>query len=196
MSTASVSNGKPQRKQLSEQLDRFDAMLDGLSEGLGEAVAEAARTGTRLAVKDAIVEILTDPQLRSQLHQATAPIPNAVPVPATEEKPGFWARLKAGVRRIGGAIYCSAAALTGTATGAALQAGRALHDPLQALSMLGSVKRLLVLGCGVGMLVATLSYIAPHVLSAAVSGIGAAVTAMAVQLGFWVRRTFRGFSVA
>ena len=43
MSTAPVSNGKPQRKQLSEQLDRFDTMLDGLSEGLSAAIADAAR---------------------------------------------------------------------------------------------------------------------------------------------------------
>jgi hypothetical protein len=191
MSSASLSNGRPQRKQLSEQLDRFDAILDGLSEGLGEAIGEAARAGTRLAVKDAIVEILTDPQLRSQLHEATAPSPAP-----TMDKPGFWGRLKAGVSRIGGTFRRAASMLTGTVVGTAQRVRHTLHEPLQAVGMLGSVKRLLALGGGVGILVAMLSYFAPHLLSATVSGVGAAVTAMAVQLGLWARRTFRAFSIA
>jgi hypothetical protein len=191
MSNASLSNGRPQRKQLSEQLDRFDAILDGLSEGLGEAIGEAARAGTRLAVKDAIVEILTDPQLRSQLHDATAPNPG----PSTG-KPGFWARMKAGVGRIGGGVRRTAAMLTGSVVGTTQRVRHALHEPLQAVGMLGSVKRLLVLGGGVGIFVAMLSYFAPHLLSATVYGVGAAATAMAVQIGLWARRTFRAFSIA
>jgi hypothetical protein len=191
MSTASVLNGKPQRKQLSEQLDRFDAMLDGLSQGLSEAVADAARAGTRLAVKDAIVEILTDPTLRVQLHQATAPTP-----PPVADKPGFWARIKNGASRIGGAIRRSVTTAAATVSGGLRRAGEILHDPLELVRMLGSVKRLLMLGAGVGVVVACLSYLAPHALSAFASGVGAGATAMAVQVGIWARRTFRLFSVA
>ena len=62
MSTATATNGKPQRKQLSDQLDRLDGIIDALAEGLNGAVADAAREGTRLAVKDAIVEIMTNPE--------------------------------------------------------------------------------------------------------------------------------------
>jgi hypothetical protein len=189
MSTASVLNGKPQRKQLSEQLDRFDALLDGLSEGLSEAVADAARAGTRLAVKDAIVEILTDPTLRTQLHQATAP--NPLP---TASKPGFWAKLKSGASRLGGAIRRSVTTVSETVRGGLRRAGELLRDPLQFVRMLGSVKRLLMLGVGVGTVVACLSYLAPHLLSAFASGVGAGATAMAVQIGIWSRRTFRLFS--
>ena len=39
MSTA-TANGRPQRKQLSDQLDRLDAILDVLAEGLPGAVGE------------------------------------------------------------------------------------------------------------------------------------------------------------
>jgi hypothetical protein len=180
MSTTSTSNGRPQRRQLSDQLDRFDAMLDGFSEGLSEAVSDAARAGTRMAVKDAIIEILTDPELRGQLHQATAPA--SAPI---EKKPGFWSRMKIGIGRVGGMLRGAAALVTGSVASSSRRVGAALKDPLQAVGMLGG---------SVGMIVATLSYFAPHLLSAAVSGVRAAVTAMAVQLGLWARRTFRVFS--
>src|SRR4051812_19026608 len=65
MSTATVTtNGRRARKQLSDQLDRLDAILDALAEGLPGAVADACREGARQAVKDAVVEILTNPELR------------------------------------------------------------------------------------------------------------------------------------
>jgi hypothetical protein len=190
MSVATSTNGKPQRKQLSEQLDRFDAMLDGLSDGLSEAVADAARAGTRLAVKDAIVEILTDPQLRNQLHQATAPTPE----PA-ERKPGFWESLKARAGRIGEAVRNSVSAAVKAVRRTIGRGCDSLRDPLLALRMLGSMKRLLFLGAGVGTLVTVLSYLAPRELAAAVSGVGAGATAIAVQIAVWLRRTFRPYSV-
>ncbi|MCE9561844.1 MAG: hypothetical protein K8U57_07300 [Planctomycetes bacterium] len=58
MSATSTLNGKPQRKQLGDQLDRLDSIIDALAEGLPGAVADACRDGARLAVKDAIIEIL------------------------------------------------------------------------------------------------------------------------------------------
>src|SRR6266487_4294209 len=87
MSTT-IINGKP-RKQLSDQLDRLDGIIDALAEGLNGAVADAAREGTRLVVKDAIVEILTNPELRALLASAQ---PQPAPQP---KKPGLWNRLKA-----------------------------------------------------------------------------------------------------
>src|SRR5690348_5517405 len=98
MNTATIANDKPARKQLSDQLDRLDSILDALSDGLNPAVADAAREGTRLAVKDAVIEIMTSPTLRAQLHQATTP--ESADKPATvENKPGFWARLKTQARQ-------------------------------------------------------------------------------------------------
>src|SRR5258708_4108360 len=133
MSSAALSNGKPQRKQLSEQLDRFDAMLDGLGEGLSEAVTDAARAGTQLAVKDAIVEILTDPALRAQLHEATAPIS-----PQKDEKSRFWAWIKSGAKRVGAAIQRTAARVTAFVHRVFRRASEVLHDPLEIVRMLGS----------------------------------------------------------
>jgi hypothetical protein len=191
MTSSAATNGKPRRKQLSEQLDRFDAILDGLSDGLGDSVADAARAGTRMAVKDAIVEILTDPHLRNQMHQATAPAAGSV-----ETKPTFWSRLKAGVSRIGNALRRGVEAVTRCVTRAAEAVCLAVQDPLRIVSMLGSLKRLLILAGGVGAIVAVISYLCPHSLSAAVSGIGAAGTAVALQIGVWARRAFRTFSPA
>jgi hypothetical protein len=191
MTSSVATNGKPRRKQLSEQLDRFDAILDGLSEGLGESIADAARAGTRMAVKDAIVEILTDPQLRNQMHRATAPA--ADPLAA---KPTFWGRIKVGIGRVGSAVRNGVRAVTTCATGAAEAVYLAAQDPLRIVSMLGSLKRLLILAGGVGAIVSLLSYLCPHSLSAAVSGLGAATTAVALQIGVWARRAFRTFSPA
>ncbi|QJW94685.1 hypothetical protein [Frigoriglobus tundricola] len=80
MTATACTNGKPQRRQLADQLDRLDAIIDALAEGLNGAVADACREGTRLAVKDAIVEIMTNPQLRAML------APQAVPVPAARPR--------------------------------------------------------------------------------------------------------------
>src|SRR4051794_25443619 len=97
MSTTTTANGTP-RKQLSDQLDRLDGqmdradrILDALAEGLDGAVRDAARDGTRLAVKAAVIELLTDPDLRASLHQASAPPARARPSP--------WQRLAAGAGR-------------------------------------------------------------------------------------------------
>src|SRR4051812_35073040 len=94
--TTNVTNGKPQCKQLSDQLDRLDAILDAIAEGLPGAVTDACREGARAAVKDAIIEIVTNPELRALLGPA-APAPIvATPAPELEpKKPGLWGRLKA-----------------------------------------------------------------------------------------------------
>ena len=62
MTATMFLNGKP-RKQLSDQLDRMDEILDVLGEGLTGAVVDAMKAGTALAVKQALVEILTNPEL-------------------------------------------------------------------------------------------------------------------------------------
>jgi hypothetical protein len=61
----SVTNHRPQRKQLADQLDRLDQILDGLAEGLNDAVADACREGARRAVQEAVVEIQTNPDRRA-----------------------------------------------------------------------------------------------------------------------------------
>ena len=100
-----TTNGRPQRKQLADQIDRLDQILDGLAEGLNEAIADACREGTRQAVKEAVVEILTNPDLRA-LVGGTAPAAPADPAPS---RPSFWAQVKAKVAAARAAVAGSVA---------------------------------------------------------------------------------------
>src|SRR5579863_1570681 len=97
MSQSTIANGRPQRKQLSDQLDRLDSIIDALAEGLPAAVAAAAREGTRAAVKDAILEILTNPDLRTMI-QSHAPAESSpvttMPIAEPASTPGPWQRLR------------------------------------------------------------------------------------------------------
>jgi hypothetical protein len=97
--TATMTNHKPERKQLSDQLDRLDSILDGLSAALNEAVADAARQGVKEAVTAAVVELLTNPDLKAALHQASAP--EGEP---SSQKPTLMQRLKAKVKQATGAV--------------------------------------------------------------------------------------------
>ena len=192
MTATACTNGKPQRKQLADQLDRLDAIIDALAEGLNGAVADACREGTRLAVKDAIVEILTNPELRAMLvPHAAAP---AAKTPATTpepKKPGLWSRIKATVAaaksaavafavKVKTAVATKVAAVTATVATLGAAAGETLP-----------VRRALTVALGVGLLVALVCYQMPESVSAAVAGIGAAATAVFAQAGAWLRRAAR-----
>jgi hypothetical protein len=197
MTTATASNHQAPRKQLSEQLDRLDTILDALSDGLNGAVADAAREGTRLALKDAIVEIMTDPTLRARLHEASAPPAPVSAEPATlPTRPGLWARLKgkagqalATVGRVATQLVDGAARTVRMVTDMAAQGVRGLQG-------VGSLKNLALVGLGVGVAAGGASFLAPHAVAVAVSGISGAVAAAAVQIGVWTRRAFRALAVA
>lgn len=193
MSAATLSNGKPQRRQLADQLDRLDGIIDALAEGLNGAVADACREGTRLAVKDAIVEILTNPELRAML------VPQALPVPAPKtpdapsepRKPGLWSRIKAKVAAARTAavavvtkVKTVVAAKVAGVTAAVAAAGTAAGESLP-------VRRALGVALGVGLLIGLVCYQMPESVSAAVAGVGAACTTVAVQMGTWLKRAAR-----
>jgi hypothetical protein len=189
MSATTAMNGKP-RKQLSDQLDRLDvqmeradAILDALSEGLNGAVADAAKEGTRAAVKDAVIELLTDPDLRVALHKASAP-PAGLRV-------STWDRLRAKARQL--------AARTAAMTRAARQAVAAKMVEAKAIVagaaapawVAWQLRKAAVVGLGIGVVVAGVAYFGGHGLAAGLSGLGAAVTTVAVQAVLWVRKTVR-----
>lgn len=193
MSSTTI-NGKPQRKQLSDQLDRFDAILDGLAEGLNDAIADAVRDGTRLALKDALVEILTDPTLRTKLQQAAAPpVPVAAPV---APKPSFWSRIKLAAA---GAVSAASNAVSKVAqAGIQLAAGavNVVKNPSRLVQLVANVKPLLTAGAIAGVAILASSILAPTLFSAVVSALTGAAAAMAVQTSNWTRRTFLGVSKA
>jgi hypothetical protein len=188
--TTTTLNGKP-RKQLADQLDRLDeqmeradAILDALSEGLNGAVADAAKEGTRAAVKDAVIELLTDPQLRAALHRASAPPAGA--------RPSVWARLRQRARDLAASTRAA-----GLAAGAAVAARvpavrRAVAAATGYAGLAWRVKKVVLAGLAVGAAVAAVSYLASHGLAATLSGVGAAVTTVAVRAGLWVRRAVGG----
>jgi hypothetical protein len=195
MTTASISNDRPQRKQLSDEIDRLDQILDGLSEGINGAVADAAREGVREAVKGAIIELLTDATLRARLHEATAPERPAAPA-ETASKPGWWARLKMrATRTIAGVGQAAANVLAGASRG--VQAiSEAATSKVRDVQVLGSLKKLVVIGVVVGAVVGVASMVAPHVVAATVSGVTGAVAAAAIQFGVWAQRAVRAFATA
>jgi hypothetical protein len=187
MSTATLTNGRP-RKQLADQLDRLDAqmdradaILDALSEGLNGAVADAAKEGTRAAVKGAIIELLTDPDLRAALHKASAP--------AAAQTPSAWARLREQARRLAAKARAVGVAAAATVAARAPAVRRGLAAAGGYAKLAWQVKKVVLVGLGVGAAVAAVSYLGGHQLAAALSGVGAAVTTVAVRAGLWVRRT-------
>jgi hypothetical protein len=97
--TATMTNGKT-RKSLSEQIDRLDGILDGLADGLNEAVAAAVREATTSAIRQALVEVLSNPDVlaligsSARLHAPILPTPE-VPATAGPERPGLGQRLGA-----------------------------------------------------------------------------------------------------
>lgn len=188
-STATMTNGKPARKQLADQLDRLDSIIDLLADGLPQAVADATREGARQAVRDVILELLTNPELRTliaglapaaQPAVASEPLttpttPSSEPAPAKSE---FWGRVKE---------KCKAAK---DATVRKCRAAKtAVINTARNLSAIMPLKKMLLVGAGVGVAVAAVSYVCPHTVSAVVSGVCGAATAVAVQVGRWFRRS-------
>jgi hypothetical protein len=192
MNTTTISNAKPPRKQLSDQLDRLDSILDGLGDGLNGAVADASREGTRLAVKDAIVEMMTDPTLRSKLHQATTPETPAEPVHANN-KPGFWQRMKTYTGKAVESVRCTASNAMTAVKNKVKALSRKAAETVQSIRDLGTLKTTALV---VALTVAVISFMAPHVASAAVAGISSAVAVVAVRIGVWLGRTRRALFIA
>lgn len=181
---ATMINGRPQRKQLSDQLDRLDSIIDGLCDGLPEAIAAAAREGTRSAVKDAILEVLTNPELRAMI-QNLAPAPAvAQPIASDPSQPSLWARIKAKV----------AAARTAVVDRYNV-AKEAVTTTTQMLSSLMPLRRILLVALAVGVVITVLGFVAPAGVAAVLAGIGGVVTAAVAQVGSWFRRSLRGSQI-
>ena len=208
MSASLSRNGQP-RKQLADQLDRLDEILDCLGDGLTGAVVDAMKAGTAIAVKEALIEVLTNPELLAAIRTT---LPNVEPMadPAsTSVGPSFWVRLKAKlssarqatVAFIGRAKQRIASAVKTVQTVALLSGltilGRAseLKNRMNAFVTQSRVvrygKRITLLAVGIGTATGVMSLLAPHAFAALASGATAAVTVVGVQLGFRARKLWQ-----
>jgi hypothetical protein len=193
-------NGKPQRKQLSDQLDRLDTIIDALAEALPEAVADATRDGTRQAMREVLMELLTDPELQARLRTSLVqpvvpePIPQPIAPMPVETKPSLFARLKSSVRNGCRKITTGISSIwsrTAEKVNDVMLTTRAIRSMLP-------MSRFVTVAFGACVVVAILSYALPHTASAIISGIGGACTAMCVQVGVWFKRyaTALGFNLS
>lgn len=216
MTTTTHTNGKPQRKQLSDQLDRLDRIIDVMVDDLPDAVAAATRDGTRQAIRDVLTEVLTDPDVLSRLRTTllsvsplpVPPKPSVItPVPALLPKPDRFARFKSAVRsgyqKVAEEVKAVAAPAKAVVTKtkqrvvtAALHVGSVATQVITATRMLKTtipLSRFLVVALAVCVAVTVTSYLLPHPVSAILSGAGGAVMTLTLQLGAWLRRSARSF---
>ena len=183
-----VTNGRPQRKQLSDQIAKLETLLDGLAEGLNDAIADACKEGTRTAVQEAIAEVLANPDLRTVIHPS-APEPGT-----TSPRPSYWSRVKATFAE----LKKSMAALTTRAAAAVSarcqSAGEVVVTTARTLGTAWRLRRLMLAGLGVGFV--AMIHAAPHAIATAVSGFYAACVAAAVAAWLWVRERTRRLRLA
>src|SRR5689334_11689832 len=141
--TTETTNGRPQRKQLSDQLDRLDTIIDALAEALPEAVADATREGARQAVRDVVLELLGNPELRAMIAgmaPAAPPTPAEPPAEHAPAQTGFWTQAKEKLKaaRDAAVVRCT------TATAAVAATARML-------SAVMPLRKILLVGAGVGL---------------------------------------------
>lgn len=198
-----TSTVKPtQRRQLSDQLDRLDTIIDALAEGLPGAVTDAVREGARAAIKDALIEIITNPELRALLAPvapatpiptplAAAPAESRASMPTEPKRPSLWSRLKSKVRAAKAAIVGAVVHVKDAVVGRC----HAVRDSITAVGLAGGeavpVQKILTTALVVGIVVGSACLIVPETVAAAIGGVGAATTAVCVQIGGWLRRAAR-----
>lgn len=167
-------NGKPPRKQLSDQLDRMDAILDLLAENLPQAVADACAEGAKQAMKEAVVELLSHPDVRALL---TPGVSAPSPVPSPAPRPNWWVKLKGEVRAVKDALVERARAAFTTVTATA-----------RLLTAVLPWKRIALAAGGAGLAVGLLCLVCPPLVAAAVSALGGAAVTVTAQVTATLRR--------
>ena len=189
-------NGRPQRKQLSDQLDRLDVMIDCLSDALPQAVADATREGSRQAVREVLTERFGNPETLAKLRQ-TLGAPDAMPqseVPSATTsvaKPSFFARMKAGLQKAAAAVVAKVKQAVAAIKVRVQTAKARVTVVIQTVKNIVPLGRFAAIALIVGAVVAGVSYVTPQGFSAVVSGVGAVVITAAVQTYRWLRRSAR-----
>jgi hypothetical protein len=179
--SATLTNNRPERKQLSDQLDRLDLILDGLAEALNESVRDASRAGVREAVKEAVVELLTSAELRTALLQASAL--------EVEPKPSRWNRLREKIRhtaeRVKAGVAQAAAAVAARVVDAVSAVGRLVNKARQS----GPVRTTVRLFLCVAALAVVVRFVAVRGIGAIGSSIQSIVVTAIERAREWIAST-------
>jgi hypothetical protein len=178
---------------LSDQLDRLDGIIDTLADGLSEAVCDAVKKGTATALQQILLEAVSNPATRELLRQTFAPEakPASVESASANDSPvtrkaNFLARCKGIVANTARKV----AAWPSKLVAGVKKLGRKAKLMTRRLNVAWQLKKAAVVGLGIGAVVTAVS-LWSHPLASMLSGIGAAATAFAVQVGLWCRNTAR-----
>jgi hypothetical protein len=184
-------NTNGQRKTLASQLDRLDTILDTLDEGLQEAVASAVQEAVGLAVREAInglvTEVLTNPDLLSQVRTLLTPvIVKNAPHPVAGEK--LQAAVKERFGRMWNGVKGRVETTKQTCRQVLRRIGQWAGKLLLRVRVLGRFRRQLLLSAGVGVAAGVVSYFAGPYVAAATGWLGGFVTTIGVQAALaWER---------
>jgi hypothetical protein len=187
-------NGSPQRKQLSDQLDRLDGIIDTLADGLSEAVSDAVKKGTANALQQILLDAVSNPATRELLRQTFAPVAtNSASVETASVTDASPTRKASFLARCKGIVVNAArkvAAWPRKLVAGSKKLARKAKVLTRRLNVAWQLKKAAVVGLGIGAVVTAVS-LWSHPLASMLSGIGAAATAFAVQIGLWCRNTAR-----
>lgn len=144
-------------------------------------------------MRDVLIEIASNPELRP-LIAPHVPVPAATPpVESLPEpkKPSIWGRIKAQVAE---AKKAAAGAVT-RAKEAVIRRCAIAGEAVVALGrMTGEslpVRKIVLVGLGVGLVVGIACLVVPQTTAAVIGGAGAACTSIAAQTGSWLTRAAR-----
>ncbi|MFO0825297.1 MAG: hypothetical protein U0792_19610 [Gemmataceae bacterium] len=148
-------------------------------------------------MKDAIIEIITNPELRGLLgsmspaapHPMTIPAaPPEPPPPPEPKRPSLWSRIKAKVRATKAAVVGAVVGMKDAIVGRCQTARAAIN----AVGFAGGegvpVRKISVVSLLVGLIVGFSCLLLPETVAAVIGGLGAATAAFCVQVGSWLRR--------
>jgi len=152
------------------------------------------KAGTATALQQILLEVVNNPTTRNLLRQAIAPEATpATPVanapetvaPATR-KASFLARCRRAVVSVARKV----ASVPGKVVAGVKGLARKTKGMARRLNIAWQLKKAAVVGLGIGVAVATVS-LCSHPLASILSGVGAAATAFAIQIGLLCRGTAR-----
>ena len=188
MTTTTLDNGV--RKTLASQIDRLDSILDGLAENLNQAVADSVKGAVTVAVQEAVhaalVEILSNAEVRRRLS-----VQPPVLVRLAEKARSCWSWLAGTAKAVWSKVIATATAAGDKVRQAPQRVVRCARTGWMLMTTLASLaKRFrtqLLVALAVGVLVGVVCYVAGREVASAVCGLAAFAGSLAAEVGSRLR---------